>query len=116
MEIAPRAIADDWVTYATNTDGMAGLLVPLVLRGKKLKGQLLIACDDMETVQKVIRLIQTQPVATPKSYSSIEVKLFASLEDELASLQDKYALDAVLTCLAWIRAGDMKIRWNVEEH
>ena len=114
MQTAPDCIKDDVVTYNSNKDGLAGLLVPLSPRKAQMRCKLQVAVDGNAQFQTIKQLIQQQPQATEKGRYHLDISVYDRLEGEICSFMDGYSVDALLAIVATTGAGAVNVQWDVK--
>lgn len=109
----PTTILTDIFVTDSNQNGQAGILVPLNISGKQIKGKLQIHCDSMKEVSDLKKILFQQPKATYRGAYSLAITIFCPLENELASFTEDFALDAYAAVMQMISPSDMKVEWFI---
>lgn len=112
LAITPRTILTDIFVTDTNLYGQTGILVPLNISGKQIKGKLQVHADNLKEVSDIKRILSQQPKATYKGAYSLEITVYCPIEDELATFPEAFALDAYAALMQLVSLSDMKIEWR----
>lgn len=107
----PLCIKNDIVLSDSNSEGIAGLLIPVTFSVRQIRGKLELRADSKEDLRDLKQILARQPKATGVGMYAIEVTIYDAVDDELNTFSDRFSLDVIPAVMMMEQPGDMRLRW-----
>ena len=111
-QATPKEIRNNLIVYDTNQDGMTALLIPMTISGKPLRAKLQVRVETLSDLSDLKKILHDQPQATYRGVYQIEVVVYVSNEDTLASFPQRWGLDVIPAIMQLVEVGDVGIVWE----